>query len=303
MNFYILMERKKLLRTVGAFLILGNLFLALLKTGTWVYTDSLSIQSEAVNSWVDTVYSIVVFLGIYLSTRDANEKYPEGHHRLEPFVSIVVGIAIIITGIAVANNAILSILSPTSDITDAFLGIATLIVTAIVKYVMYLYTVKKEDDISSPLLIAVATDNKNDLLTVLVAFIGLIGYTIGLTNLDAIAAFIVSLAIAYSGADILYENTGYVLARSVDKDEKNSIIEAAEKAEHVKGVHDVQIHYSGPKVDISMHLEVDGGITIEKAHNIETTVGTKLRDTCSHPVNEINLHIDPYTLEEWKNDA
>lgn len=296
------MERKKLLRTVGIFLILGNLFLALLKTGTWIYTDSLSIQSEAVNSWVDTVYSIVVFLGIYLSTRDANEKYPEGHHRLEPFVSIVVGIAIIITGIAVANNAVLSILSPTSDVTDAFLGIATLIVTAIVKYVMYLYTVKKEDDISSPLLIAVATDNKNDLLTVLVAFIGLIGYSIGLTNLDAIAAFIVSLAIAYSGADILYENTGYVLGRSVDKDEKKDIIEAAKETEHVKGVHDVQIHYSGPKVDISMHLEVDGGITIERAHNIETTVGTNLRNTCSDPVNEINLHIDPYTLEEWKDD-
>lgn len=296
------MKRKKLLRTVGVFLILGNLLLALLKTGTWIYTNSLSIQSEAVNSWIDTAYTTVVFVGIYLSTRNANKKYPEGHHRLEPFVSLIVGTAIIVTGIILANKAILSILSPTSDVEDIFLAIATLIVTTIVKYIMYLYTVRKEDDISSPLLTAIATDNRNDIITVLVAFIGLIGYRIGLTNLDAIAALTVSLTIAYSGADVLYENTGYILGRSVDKDERDIIIEVAKESEYVKGVHDVQIHYAGSKVDISMHLEVDGGITIERAHNIETEVGTKLKDTCSYPVNEVNLHVDPYTLEEWKDE-
>lgn len=296
------MERKKLLRTVGGVLILGNLLLALMKTGVWVYTDSLSIQSEAVNSWVDTVYSFVVFAGIYLSTRDANDKYPEGHHRVEPFVSIVVGLAIIVTGIAVANNAIQTVLSEPENISNVFVALSSLVVTAAVKYLMYLYTIKKEENIKSPLLLAVAKDNRNDLLTVLVAFVGIVGYNLGLTNLDAIAAFLVSVAIAYSGIEVLYENTGYILGRSVSEDEKEKIIEAAKNHKSVRGVHDVQIHYSGPKVDISMHLEVDGGITIEESHDIETTVGTRLREASEDPVNEINLHIDPYTLEEWKEE-
>jgi cation diffusion facilitator family transporter len=296
------MERKKLLRTVGGVLILGNLLLALMKTGVWVYTDSLSIQSEAVNSWVDTVYSFVVFAGIYLSTRDANDKYPEGHHRVEPFVSIVVGLAIVVTGIAVANNAIQTILSEPENIKNVFVALSSLVVTAAAKYLMYLYTINKEKDIKSPLLLAVAKDNRNDLLTVLVAFVGIVGYNLGLTNLDAVAAFSVSVAIAYSGIEVLYENTGYILGRSVSEGEKERIIEAAMNHKSVRGVHDVQIHYSGPKVDISMHLEVDGGITIEESHDIETTVGTRHREASEDPVNEINLHIDPYTLKEWKEE-
>lgn len=46
------MRIKQSLRSSGIITVSVNLILALLKTGVWILTGSLSILSEAVHSWV-----------------------------------------------------------------------------------------------------------------------------------------------------------------------------------------------------------------------------------------------------------
>ena len=295
------MNNGRILRVAALVLVLGNLFLALIKTGSWIYTDSLALQSESVNSWIDTVYSLVVLIGVVVSTREPNERFPEGHHRVEPFISIVIGVGVIVTAAAVGSNALSGILSPQRNVEEIEIGLGVLVLSAVMKYAMYKYCNTKHSQAESPLLRAVAIDNRNDVLTILVAFIGIVGYNLGIFILDAIAALLVSIAIAYSGLNILRDNVGYVLGESVDKDEKEKLTNEALAPENINGVHDVKIHYSGPRVDVSMHLEVDGGITVEEAHKIETTVGSRIREASSNPINEINLHVDPKSLDEWEN--
>jgi divalent metal cation (Fe/Co/Zn/Cd) transporter len=50
-----------------------------------------------------------------------------------------------------------------------------------------------------------------------------------------------------------------------------------------------------------MHIEVPGGLSIEQAHKIELKTADNIRDCAEEPINEINIHTDPESLNEWKH--
>lgn len=292
-------EAKQDLRNIASTLVLLNFFLAVFKTVAWIHTDSLAVFSEATNSWIDTVYSILILAGVSISTRDPTERYPEGYRRVEPFIAIITGIGVVITSLLIARSAFKAIFIGNSDAVSELSAIAVLILSGLVKYIMYRYCLRVYDRTKSPIIRAVGVDNRNDILTIGVALMGLLATYIGF-KLDAYAALLVSVAILYSGVTILKQNSEYILARTVPKEQKQSMKKVALDNKEVKGLHDIQIHYSGPQVDVSMHLEVSGGLTIEQGHNIEKKVSEQIREVCEEDINEINLHTDPKTLGEWK---
>lgn len=293
-------EAKKGLRNIGISLVILNLFLALLKTIAWLHTDSLAVFSEAANSWIDTVYSLLILVGIFISTKDPTEQYPEGYRRIEPFIAIVTGIGVVITALVVARGAAETILTGNSEVVSESSAITVLVFSGLMKYVMYRYCIKIYQQTKSPIIMAVGIDNRNDILTIIIALTGLLATTIGF-QIDAYAAILVSVAILYSGITILKKNSEYVLARTVPEEQKESIRKVALENENVKGLHDVRIHYSGPQIDVSMHLEVPGGLTIEEGHEIEKKVSDRIQKVCEDEINEINLHTDPKSLEEWED--
>lgn len=130
----------------------------------------------------------------------------------------------------------------------------------------------------------------------------MVGYRFGIPDLEAISAIIVSGYIVYSGVKVGEENIEYALGRSVPTELHTKITEQALNHPDVEGIHDVEIHYTGPILDISMHIEIQGGITIEEGHNIETTVADKIREVVDGGINEINIHLDPESLDEWKEN-
>lgn len=292
-------EAKQDLRNIGLTLVLLNFFLALLKTIAWIHTDSLAVFSEATNSWIDTLYSILILAGVFISTKDPTEQYPEGYRRIEPFIAIITGIGVIITSLLIARTAAQTILTGESNVISEVSAITVLAFSGLTKYIMYRYCIRIYNTTKSPIIRAVGVDNRNDILTIIVALTGLVATSVGF-NVDAYAASLVSVAILYSGITILKQNAEYVLARSVPDDQKQQIKNVALDNEKVEGLHDVRVHYSGPQIDVSMHLEVPGGLTIEEGHEIERSVSEEIHSVCDEEINEINLHTDPKSLKEWE---
>ncbi|MFB6131453.1 MAG: cation transporter dimerization domain-containing protein, partial [Salinigranum sp.] len=65
--------------------------------------------------------------------------------------------------------------------------------------------------------------------------------------------------------------------------------------------HDVVAHYVGPEVDVSLHIEVEGDLTLLEAHEIESAVVRAIREIPA--VDDVFVHVDPRELDEWKEDA
>lgn len=288
---------------VGAVLLGANILLALFKFGAWMATGSIAVQTEAANSLIDAIYSGVIFGGLLISTRTPTPTYPEGLQRLESFISLFIAGGILITGGYLFWSAATTIIYKNAAVTQSYIALLVIGFGAMVKVWLYRFCMQKGKQNNSSALIAAGVDNRNDVLTAGAAFIGVVGAAIGIPLADGFAAAIISLAILYSGIGIASENLGHLLGRAPSEELRDQIINASLSHPDVNGIHDVYIQYNGSMVDISMHLEVDGELSIEDGHDIEVSVADLIRTNCDEGVKRISLHLDPKSIGEWSEDT
>ena len=293
------MERKQVVRRVGVVVLFANLALAVLKAGVWLETGSLALVSEAVNSGADALYSAVVVAGLYLTTQPPDFEHPHGHERIEPFVSLFVAVGVLGAGVGVAWSGVSSLLagsySAVSPLAAVVLGVG-----AVAKYALYRYCLGVGETHHSPALVATAKDNRTDVLTAIAALIGAGGAAVGYPVLDPLAAIVVAVGVFLTGIDIVRDNVGYLVGAAPPEGLRQDIVDAALSHAEVQGAHDVVAHYVGPEVDVSLHIEVEGDMTIREAHEIETAVIQSIRELPE--VDDAFVHVDPKELGEWKED-
>jgi cation diffusion facilitator family transporter len=294
-------ERSRALRRVGLLLLGVNVALAALKGGAWLATGSLAVQSEAVNSLADSVYSLVTVAGLYLTTRPPDFEHPHGHERIEPFVGLFVALGIFAAGAAILYQSGTTLLSGEVAVSRGPTAVAVLAVAAVAKFGLYRYVLAAGDRHNSPALTATAVDNRNDILTAGAAMIGVLGAGAGYPILDPLAAGVVALGVLYTGVEVVRDNLGYLVGRAPPEDLRKEIIRRALAHPDVEGAHDVVAHYVGPEIDVSLHIEVEGDRTLLEAHDIETAVVESIRELPE--VDDVFVHIDPREAGEWKPDA
>jgi cation diffusion facilitator family transporter len=294
------MERKGAVRRVGAVVLAVNALLVLAKGGVWWTTGSLAVGSEAINSLADTAYSLIVLAGLYVTTQPPDFEHPHGHERIEPFVSLFVAVGVFGAGLAVLWQAATAVLSGQQGPAAGPLALGVLAFGGVAKYALYRYCLRVGRERHSPALVATALDNRNDILTAGAAFAGVLGTQLGFPVLDPLAAAVVSLGILYTGYEIVRDNVNYLVGAAPPEDLRTEILARALDHPQVEGAHDVVAHYVGPEVDVSLHIEVEGDLTLREAHDIETDVVQAIRDL--DEVDDVFVHVDPKELGEWKED-
>jgi len=294
-------SRRRAIRRVGWVVLAANLLLALAKAAVWWQSGSLAVGGEAVNSLADTLYSLVVLAGLYLTTQPPDFEHPHGHERIEPFVSLVVAVSIVGAGGAVLWRAVQSVLAGAPPPRIGAASVAVLVASGVVKYGLYRYVRGVGEEAGSPALVATAVDNRNDILTAAAALVGVLGVAAGYPLLDPLAAAVVSLGIFYTGYEVVRDNVDYLVGRAPPEDLRAEILRRALAHPQVAGAHDVIAHYVGPEVDVSLHIEVEGDLTLLEAHAIESAVVQSIQDL--DVVDDVFVHVDPKELGEWKEDA
>jgi cation diffusion facilitator family transporter len=294
------MSRASTLRRVGLLVLGVNVALFVVKTAAYLETGSLAVGSEAVNSFADTVYSLVVVGGVYLTTRPPDFEHPHGHERIEPFVSLFVAVGIFAAGGAVLWQAGASLLSGSAEGARGEGAVAVLLLAAASKYLLYRYCLRVGTDRNSPALVATALDNRNDILTAGAALVGVVGAELGYPVLDPLAAAVVAVGVLYTGLEVAKDNVGYLVGAAPPEDLRGEIVRRALAHPDVEGAHDVIAHYVGPEIDVSLHIEVEGDRTLREAHEIETTVSDSI--SALSEVDDVFVHVDPKGAGEWKDD-
>ena len=105
------MDFEKTAAKVSTVSIIGNTVLSLLKLLAGIIADSGAMISDAVHSASDVFSSIVVIIGIKLSTRDSDDDHPYGHERLECVAAILLAVVLLITGLFIGEGAVKNIIS------------------------------------------------------------------------------------------------------------------------------------------------------------------------------------------------
>ncbi|WP_267640675.1 cation diffusion facilitator family transporter [Haloarchaeobius amylolyticus] len=294
------MGRGSTVRRVGAIIVAANVLLAVTKGAVYWQSGSLAVGSEAVNSLSDSAYSLIVFLGLYLTTQPPDFEHPHGHERIEPFVSLFVAVGVFAAGGFVLWQSVTTLLAGEFVVRYSLSAVAVLVGSAAVKLALYRYCLREGEVNNSPALVATALDNRNDVLTAVAALVGVVGSGVGFPVLDPLAAGVVSLAILWTGVEIVRDNVNYLVGAAPPEDLRAEIVARALDHPEVHGVHDVVAHYVGPEIDVSLHIEVEGDHTLFEAHDIESDVVQAIR--AIPEVDDVFVHVDPKELGEWKED-
>ncbi len=292
------MARHDAVRRAGLVVLGVNLALVAGKGTVWAWTGSLAVGSEAVNSLADLAYSLVLVAGLYLTTQPPDERHPHGHERIEPFVSLVVALGVFAAGALVLRSAAVTVLDGSYGAVTGPLPAAVLVVGGVAKLGLYRYCRAVGERHDSPAMVAAAMDNRADVLTAGAALVGVLGAAAGAPVLDPLAAGVVGVGICYAGVDIVRDNVEYLVGGAPPAELREAILSRALDHPQVHGAHDVIAHYVGPEVDVSLHVEVEGDLTLGEAHEIESAVVEAVRDV--DRVDDVFVHVDPRGLGEWK---
>jgi len=245
--------------------------LAIAKGSAAVLSGSTAVLATAVDSVTDVIYTIFMAWGLRLSQQPADESHPQGHGRIEPIVSVVIGLMMGLAGLEVIKRAFAQLFGEPASFEWGFPA-AVLIIGGLIKVIMYVLVRRLGRQAHSPAIRAAAQDNLSDVYSSGAALAGVLLANSWRPIADPVAGIIVSLWIFRNALGILLENLGYLTGRAAEPELLKKIIQAARDIEGVVYIHHVVADYVGPQLRVDMHVDVDGSLPFHRVHHISDAV-------------------------------
>jgi len=118
--------------------------------------------------------------------------------------------------------------------------------------------------------------------------------------LDPLFGAAIGLWIIYSAVRLAALSVTQLMDRELADDEREKIRAIAQSHPEVVAAHDLRTRVAGPTAFIQLHLEMDGGMSLARAHQISDEVEVLLR--AAYPHAEILIHQDPEGVDEPRSD-
>ena len=278
--------------------VVGNAAKIIVEGAAGILFGSVALIADAAHSVADLVASIVVLVWGSRSYDSADESHPHGHARIEPLTALFVGAVIVLLGLNLLYESGRGVVFGTDVQFSVFL-LAALAFAMVDMYLVYWYTQRANEGLGSTALSALATDCLNDLYTTVAALVGVLGVFAGVPILDPLAGGLVSVLVIHQGIEIARENVDYLVGAAPTDDKRTEIRQEIKANDAVEGVHDFTVFYDGTLLEVEVHVEVDGEMTIREAHNLESRLVDDLR--ALEEVGDVHIHLDPSGLGEWKD--
>lgn len=265
-----------------------------IKLGTFLLTGIIVFLADAMHSLSDIVLNILLLFGIVKSKEEADKAHMFGHGLAQNVAALSAGIFFIVfTSYKMFEEAVPRLFSqkvtvPYSNLLPAIgAGIVIMLLTAVP---LLLILKQKRRGASAK---AQLKDLFNDEFSTLAAIGGTLGIIWGIPLLDPIAAFLVASLIAYNGYSLAKENASFLLGRSPGEEFLKKVKEIVFSIKGVKGIHDLRAEYIGPNsIHTGMHIEVEKGLSIEKANLIREEVREKVHSSLNIKNHYCYIQID-----------
>lgn len=270
--------------------IFSNFILFLTKLFVGIISGSQALISDAINSFMDIISSTFTHIAIIISEKKPDTDHPFGHQRAEPIAGLVLGVLAAILGLEVIKTSIQKIISP-NKVEITIISLIFLIAALILKIFLAKSYMKKGKEVSSPALKAQGFDYRNDALISTSVVLSVIFSSKGLYFLDGLVSLFVGFILIKSSYNISKENILLLMGTSAPKEKIDIIKQSIISIPEIKNFHDLKTQYIGNKIQIEVHIEVDGDLTTKKSHKISNELKYSLESLSF--VNNVFIHVDP----------
>jgi ferrous-iron efflux pump FieF len=262
----------------------------------WLDTGSVALLSSVIDSLLDAAASTVNLLAMRHAMTPADREHRFGHGKAEPLA--VLGQSAFITGSALLllAEAVRRLIHPI-EVHNPPAGIAVMVFSIVVTIALVTYQRHVVHRTGSIAISADELHYRSDIVlngSVIAALV--LSSLFGLRILDPLFGAAIGIWIIWSAVRMARLSLVQLMDQELPDDEREKIREIAQSHPHVIAAHDLRTRLAGPTAFIQIHIEMDGAMSLIRAHEISDEVEAKLR--AAYPNAEIIIHQDPEGIEE-----
>src|SRR2546430_11089320 len=217
--------------------LLVNALLVLVKLVAGFVGHANALVADGVESSADFFSSLIVWMGLSIAARPADEDHPYGHGKAEPLAAAVVSLMLLAAAVGISIMAIREILHPHHLPAPFTLFVAAGVI--IVKEILYRRVSRVGRDVGSTVIAADAWHHRADAISSLAAFIGIsiaLWGGRGWEAADDWAALVAAILVAVNGVRTLRPAISALMDEAPDSTVKERALHAALRVTGVKHI-------------------------------------------------------------------
>ncbi|HLQ95626.1 MAG TPA: cation diffusion facilitator family transporter [Pseudogracilibacillus sp.] len=279
--------------------IIVNILLAVLKGVGGLIAGSKALLADALHSASDVAGSVVVLFAVKIAHKPPDKEHPYGHGKAENIASIIVSLLLIIVGIEISISSV-KIFFGEAPVAPGKLAFIILVVSILIKEVLFHYKNRLGKKFNSPALISEAWHHRSDAISSFAALIGvgtsLLGHYFQLSFLlygDAVAGIIVSIIVIRVGYQLARDSFNVVLEQVLSPEDAEPYKSTVLEVEGVERIDELYARNHGSYVIIDIKISVNPEITVKHGHDIARNV----KDLLIHQhieVEDVFVHVNPF---------
>jgi cation diffusion facilitator family transporter len=271
-----------------------NVALVVVKMVAGVAGHSYALIADAVESSTDVFSSLIVWAGLRVTTRPADDDYPYGYGRAEALATAAVSLMLLGAALGIAVAAVGEIFTPHHAPSAFTLWVLAAVV--VVKEGLSRRVLRVGDETGSKAVKADAWHHRSDALTSAAAFIGIAVALWGGPGWEAAddwAALAAAAVVAVNGGLLLRGSARDLMDRDPGGPLRERITAAAEAVEGVLDTEALMVRRLGTEYFVDLHVQADPAMSLHDAHVLSGKVKGSIRASVP-TVTRVLIHMEPY---------
>jgi cation diffusion facilitator family transporter len=288
----------KLSLKAGWVSIFVNLFLFILKFWAGVVSGSVAIIADAWHTLSDSISSIFLILGVFLSQKPADKNHPFGHGRYELIATILIGCLLVWVSYNFFYESIVRLQNKES----AEFGLIAIIVTIIsivVKEGLAQYSFYVGRKTESKAVSADGWHHRSDAISSVAILIGIF---VGRFYwwIDGVMGIVVSIFILYTAYKIIKESSHSILGEKPSRNLVKQLVKITNGAVNYNvHPHHIHIHNYINHKELTLHIYLPDNMSISDSHKVTNAIEKALLDNMEIVA---TIHVEPISIMPFDDD-
>lgn len=275
---------------VAMIVIAGGLIVFGIKLLAFFISDSIALLSDALESIINIVASVMMFISIRVASKPPDEDHQFGHKRAENVSCLIEGLLIIMAAVLIVEAGLSRLFSPVQLTSIDLALLVSLSATAINGGLSVFEMRQSKHNHGSMALEGDAKHLLSDVLSSVGVVVGLFIATLtGWYVLDSVLAIIMAAIIAKMGIGLMTKSCGDLMDHSCPETEAK-VREVLDRKKGYIEYHDLKTRKSGDTVFVMFHLCVDGKVTVHESHELTERLEKDLEKEI--PGIDVTIHVE-----------
>ncbi len=257
----------------------------------WVGTavGSVAMIADAWHTLSDTLTSLVVILGFWISSKPKDEEHPFGHGRAELIASVIIGTLLGVVGVNFLKESWKQLMNH-HVVKYSTISIIVFAVSVAAKEALARYSIWAGRKVKAQSLLADGWHHRSDALASALIIVGAL-FGSRFWWIDGILGIGVSALILYAAADIIRGAVNTLMGEKPDAEmiaKVRTIVDSAIPG--TSKLHHIHLHTYGDQKEMTLHIRLPPTMNLEEAHAITFSIEKRIREELDI---ETTIHPEP----------